>query len=92
MSTNNHPMRNVLTSNSPTKIDSVEIQGYLEIPVISGEMTPEFLNASWEKIRDVRRAATVRHLVPKQHVAASSYSTYERRVYAIAEALHHDAP
>jgi hypothetical protein len=26
---------------------------HLEIPVTSGEMTPEFLNASWEQIRDV---------------------------------------
>jgi hypothetical protein len=24
----------------------------LEIPVVSGEITPEFLNAPWEKIRD----------------------------------------
>ena len=52
MTKNNHLVIAVSTSESLAQINSEEASSFLEIPVTSGQISPEFMNASWGKIRD----------------------------------------
>ena len=51
----------------------------LEIPVVSGEITPEFLNAPWEKIRDELYAYPFEALPPDVRTQKQKARTSKKR-------------